>query len=559
MSLIDAGGVFRAVQRVANTVGLTLTESEGCEQPMTDMKTGEVIVPALSAYTDPTKLMLWRGYVYHEIGHHAPEVKDMLTYLEANNIVCSSLFGRLGNIVEDIRNERNCHGYYPGRDDALARTQAYHAREGVSLLSSKSSYADMDKDKQLFINVLALAYRYRSLRFQPCVSLPSNEFDKQCDSDWLNFLYDDLDNMQTAEDVFNIVRKILEQSEDHDAEEEEAKASQPSEQGEGEDGDGEGKGKAEGLDASDAEGESAEGEVSYEDLLAHNHSTGDFSTKSEGGKLSIKYDHRARNDYKPCTVNRITYPDSKATPNPRMMEMYNAGSKIGGDVKRLFQAQSQTLNTYRHRSGRLAKRDLYRVMHGDDDVFRRKDNRIDPRGTAVFLLTDASGSMTGDPYDCTAAASALMMEALAPINTPLMVASFTELHGELYSTVMKRWTDRITANDLMARYTNERKRLWMNADGDSVMWAYSELIRRNEPRKILIVLSDGEPCAHREGDAYTHLKNVVPYVSKDVECYGIGIMSDAVSHFYPEFTVLKSTSQLQQCLLDVIKLKIIGV
>lgn len=538
--VIDSGGIFRAVQRVANTVGLTLREDDTCTQPVTDLRSGEVTVPSLSAYTEPKKLMLWLGYIYHEIGHHAPECKDMLSYLMDNKIDCSSLFGRLGNIIEDIRNERNGHGYYPGRDNALARTQAYHALEGAALIKDKGI---TDPDMKLFSEVLGLSYKYRGRTFQPQVMIGSSTYDEAVDSSHLDFLLPDIEAMETAEDVFDIVRKILDQSEDHDAKEEEEKATS---------GDGEGEGERR---KEESKGEGGTDSISYEDLLAHDHEDNDYGDPS--GKINIVYDHRKRNDWVPHPENKIVRPEGKATPNPRMVTLYNRGSKIGSQTKRLFQSRSQTLPSFRHKSGRLTARDLHRVISGDVDVFKRTQDQLDTKNTAIFLLTDASGSMCGSPYETTAAAAALMNEALQVISIPLMIASFTENRSHLVSTVIKDWTQRVSHDTILSRYTEEESALHMNADGDSVMWAYGELMRRSEDRKILIVLSDGEPCAARRGDAYTHLKKVIPEVSKRVECYGIGIMSYAVSHFYPEYTVLNDTSQLQQCLLNVIKTKII--
>ena len=91
-----------------------------------------------------------------------------------------------------------------------------------------------------------------------------------------------------------------------------------------------------------------------------------------------------------------------------------------------------------------------------------------------------------------------------------------------------------------------------NADSESVEIAANILATRKEERKILVVLSDGQPAQHRiysyvvsgYGDK-VHLHHVVGRVEKaGIEIMGIGIEADAVTEYYPKNIVLDDVAEL---------------
>jgi cobalamin biosynthesis protein CobT len=86
-----------------------------------------------------------------------------------------------------------------------------------------------------------------------------------------------------------------------------------------------------------------------------------------------------------------------------------------------------------------------------------------------------------------------------------------------------------------------------NADGESVLWAASRLYSRPEKRKILFVISDGEPQNAETGynKLGKHLKKVVDMISKKgIECVGIGIQTDAVEEYYKNNVVLNDMGDM---------------
>jgi cobalamin biosynthesis protein CobT len=518
------------------------------------MKTKVITVEKLDPYWSWSHLKKWLGEVYHEIGHHAPELKDMLPLMIREDMDFQSLKGKLMNVVEDVRNEFNNYGEYPGRDEALSWTQGYYCTQGLEHLKGKK----LDKDMQLFVDVMSWVYTYRGLRQLDLVA-PAMEMEAYAKRNY-SHLSPDLDAMVTADDVLDIVNKILEESPDHDKEEEDEKSQkgegegEPSEEEGDEESDGSGGGSPE-----DEDGDGAVEEVSYSDLMGHAHS--DTDDEKGDSYTKIKYDH-TEGSYIPWDKMKVELARDHTKPrwsddDQEATEFYKEGSSLASIARRLFQSRTQSMKTHNHKAGRLDKRDLYRIPTGSVDVFTRKSAAPDPKGTALFILTDASGSMSGRKYPVTTAAVALLNDAVAPLGVPTEIAAFTEnSRSGCEHYIIKKFNEHRKAEDIIEDYAKIEGELCQNADGESVMWAAKELAKRPEPRKILLVLSDGMPSADNYGDCDKYTKDVIQHVSKFVECYGIGIMSKAVARYYPEYTVIKDTKNLDQALLDVIKKKI---
>lgn len=197
--------------------------------------------------------------------------------------------------------------------------------------------------------------------------------------------------------MHEIVIKLLEESPDHDPEEEQEKAEEAhgGEEGEGsEEGEGESEGGGEGGELSDEDGGegSTKSKVSYKDIMGHLHG-GD---SSKGGFSSeIIYDHDTTYDYVPWEDMEVTKARDLEPTRGRevtfIRALYEEGRNLASIARRLFQSRTQSRISHNHKRGRLDKRDLYRVPSGAVDVFKRKEKTPDPKGTAIFLLTDAAG------------------------------------------------------------------------------------------------------------------------------------------------------------------------
>ena len=73
-------------------------------------------------------------------------------------------------------------------------------------------------------------------------------------------------------------------------------------------------------------------------------------------------------------------------------------------------------------------------------------------------------------------------------------------------------------------------------DGESLLWAAKRVFISRASRKIIIVLSNGQPCAEEKtGNLYGNLTKMIGIVrDAGIEVYSIGIMTDAARQFYGE-------------------------
>ncbi len=230
------------------------------------------------------------------------------------------------------------------------------------------------------------------------------------------------------------------------------------------------------------------------------------------------------------------------------------------NMRRLLQVKAAKHYTNGHKHGRLATSRLWRVglppIDGGDwnsRVFKKRTSETDLMDTCILLLNDGSGSMSGTKYETTAKASALCNDAFARVlHIPIMIVSFTSNGDTPVLGIMKGFNETVSDDQMAERFCDFSNHMSGNNDADSLLWAYHEILKRPEKRKVIIVLSDGSP-ADGIGDPFHALKVTTKVILDDkrVDLYGIGIMDDNVKYFYPKHKVLKSISELEPSLVEV--------
>ncbi len=234
---------------------------------------------------------------------------------------------------------------------------------------------------------------------------------------------------------------------------------------------------------------------------------------------------------------------------------------IQKNLERAIAARSIVMWTPGHRSGKLFAPALYKLVTGDERVFRRREEAMS-KDVAVSLVVDCSGSMTGDNKAPTAAtASYALCEVLTRMGIKNEVIGFTTTSYEpilrssteeysreeaIYMPIFKAFNDKF---DMTARLRMVKmfENHWMadNVDGESLNYAAQRLMAQNTKRKIMIVLSDGYPAAYGNNrDLCKHLKATVEDLSKRISIVGIGIKSNAVEDYYPKSVVLNKVEEL---------------
>lgn len=226
------------------------------------------------------------------------------------------------------------------------------------------------------------------------------------------------------------------------------------------------------------------------------------------------------------------------------------------------------------RSGRLDGSNLHRLASGDTRVFARKQMAVG-RNVVVSLLVDCSGSMArGNKIGVAAQSAYALSSVLSRINISHEVLGFTtsgllpsdlvreyelltgkycDRRERLLTTVAKNFRDRFTPEVKRSILAFRRLDLANNVDGESVEIAAKRLMREKADRHILIVLSDGEPCASGYGDFRWHLKKIISQYSKMIDIVGIGIQDSSVRHFYPNNLVVHDLDDLPGVVLGQLR------
>lgn len=244
-----------------------------------------------------------------------------------------------------------------------------------------------------------------------------------------------------------------------------------------------------------------------------------------------------------------------------VMEIARGARQLEEDISRLIQVESVEDWEFSTRRGRLHAGSLYRVPSGASDVFRRVNQPIVTGDTAIEFLGDASGSMSGPRFYALTASFMMLLSACQKVGASCEFTMFTEdwtTRPQYY--VLKDWDATCTQEQMLTRCHWVEQRLGNNPDGEALLWATNRLLSRKESNKVLIVLSDGQPCTRAMGDAATHLRKVVQSIeSEGIDVFGIGLMSDTVKLFYSQYEIVRDPAALPSMFLNILKSRLIGV
>ncbi len=223
---------------------------------------------------------------------------------------------------------------------------------------------------------------------------------------------------------------------------------------------------------------------------------------------------------------------------------------------------------------------LARIVAKPDRRNIYQQQKVTPaRNAVVSLLIDNSGSMRGRPILTAAIAADMMALTLERCGVPCEILGFTTANwkggrsrtawmeagrpihpGRLNDLAHIIYKDAATPwrkARLPLALTTKDSILKENIDGEALIWAAGRLMKRPEPRKILMVISDGAPVddstlsANDSQYLERHLRYVVKTLTarKDIELHAIGIGHD-VTHTYPSSLTIRDVEELGPVLLE---------
>lgn len=318
---------------------------------------------------------------------------------------------------------------------------------------------------------------------------------------------------------------------------------------------------------SDADGKAKE-EMETGGGMYHDHD--DYGMKeSESDKEEREDNERERGfggrGHGPYTPDPVPHIIDKTTDAgrdyPRAKE--HLSQSISNRVRTLIQIATRSRTVFAQKRGKLNQPSLHRLMvddqHYAERVFKKKvvNNSLD---TAVLLLVDCSGSMSGEKMANAAAGAAMMNDVFNNVlHVKTEVLAFTEFYvsGHKHDvTVLYKMKDfdggRVSKEAMCDKFGHVH--MSNNTDGEALMYAYNRIKNRKEKRKMIFILSDGHPAGgYAKGDIMEYTKEVVKYIEHSpVELYAVGIEYDC-SRLYKNAVKVNNSSQLEVKLLEVLK------
>jgi hypothetical protein len=204
------------------------------------------------------------------------------------------------------------------------------------------------------------------------------------------------------------------------------------------------------------------------------------------------------------------------------------------------------------RSGRvLASRAWRADKLADVNVFEKRSKGTPGKNARVLVLNDCSGS-TGSRYPDTnhriidemKKAQVLLIEACEKANLPVATYAFTEHYSKGNLIFPLKPYGRLT--DVERGFVGGLDAESGNRDTVSLQWAVDELNQYNEDVRVVLMISDGEPC-FEHGEDYDTMRSIVQQAEKkgiEILCLYVGPQNvrtiERVRHMYPGRSIIVS-------------------
>ena len=255
-------------------------------------------------------------------------------------------------------------------------------------------------------------------------------------------------------------------------------------------------------------------------------------------------------------------------------------SKLAHRLQRFLLAQQNRSWEFNKEEGLLDASKLHKIVLDPITPLSYKvEKETDFRDTVVSILVDSSGSMRGRSMTVAAICADIISTTLERCNVKTEVLGFTTKQWKGGES-RKRWVEdgkpenpgRL--NDIRHIIFKSADTSWRrgqknfglmlregllkeNVDGEALIWAHDRLARRQEQRKILMVISDGAPVddstlsTNPNNYLDLHLRQVIHSIETQspVNLIAIGIGHD-VTRYYKKAVTIHRAEELGGAMLD---------
>ncbi|TVR02150.1 MAG: VWA domain-containing protein [Desulfovibrionales bacterium] len=223
-------------------------------------------------------------------------------------------------------------------------------------------------------------------------------------------------------------------------------------------------------------------------------------------------------------------------------------AKLSGKLRGLLQAQALDHAKPSAAGSRIARSRLHRIRTGESKLFLRND-QVRQVNTAIHLLVDNSGSMrSGDRFPITRDVCMALVKALSPIRgvnlgltvfpafyrsttcdpatgVPATQVDPVLLHGQRPASALP-WPPAARGGTPLA---------------ESLRYVLTEMVSLPEPRKIVIILTDGDP-----NDGESAVAAIREATDLKIEVMTLGIEDVRHPELFPRIELLKDVRELPE-------------
>ena len=209
------------------------------------------------------------------------------------------------------------------------------------------------------------------------------------------------------------------------------------------------------------------------------------------------------------------------------------------------------------------------IVHPLESLAFKQETETRFIDTAVGLLIDNSGSMRGRPITMAAVCAEILGRTLERCGVKSEILGFTTRNWR-GGRVRDKWLDagrperpgrlnelrHIIYKRADVPWRRARQNLGLmlskdllkeNIDGEALLWAHQRLLARPEPRRILMMISDGAPvddatmAANDHEYLERHLRSVIGWIEtrSPVQLLAIGIGHDVTRYYRNAITLLR--------------------
>ena len=258
----------------------------------------------------------------------------------------------------------------------------------------------------------------------------------------------------------------------------------------------------------------------------------------------------------------------------QLASLKGAVSRLANKLQRRLQAKQNRTWKFDLEEGLLDAAKLSRiVLNPTTPLSFKQESSTNFKDTVVSLLIDNSGSMRGRPISIAAISTEILAKTLERCNVKCEILGFTtkawkgghsrekwlaqgrpknpgrlnDLRHIIYKNADEPWRRAKLNLGLMMK----EGLLKENIDGEALEWAHKRIIKREENRKILLVISDGAPVddstlsVNPANYLEKHLRHVINKIemTNRVQLLAIGIGHD-VTRYYKRAVTITDAEQL---------------